>query len=343
MKNHGLALLIVVATAAAPARADATAPSVSLTVTPGTSGGPWRVRIANDGELPVRLAADIRLLTMELTPPDQKKKVDLRCVLPDDARPQSDDGHELVIPGKRSWSQVFDPLFFCFGARERAALVPGTIVKAKLGWKGRTARPGKPAPPPSPPFVIAPVGASVGQLTPMNEIEAAAITLAEAVKPQTPAKTEGATPPALSLTVPETLDAARGIEIGTTVTIANTSDRAVTTMLRPDTLGFTVSGPAGSVSCGRPKQVESPIRESFTTLAPRGRTSISLLLTAVCPSGTFDEPGLYRVIPRIDTRTASGRPLGLRTWDDEAAGTTPLLLRIRSPRRPSLPSRPSLD
>jgi hypothetical protein len=79
------------------------------------------------------------------------------------------------------------------------------------------------------------------------------------------------------------------------------------------------------------------------TLAPKGRASISLLVTAVCPAGTFDEPGAYRVFPRLDTRTASGRPIGLRTWDDEAEGATPTLLRVRSPRRPTLPARPSLD
>jgi hypothetical protein len=343
VKRSGFALaLLAVAATARPARAEAAAPAVKLTVTPGTNGGPWAVRVANEGELPVRLTADVRLLSMELTAPDQKKRVELRCVLPEDARPQSDDGRELVIPGKRSWSQVFDPFFFCFGPKERAALVTGTVIKARFGWKPPRVRPGAKPVALAPPFAIAPVGAAIGQLTPLKELEAVPVTLGEAVKVAAGTGAEG-TAPALTLTLPDALDASRGVELGTTVTVANSSERAVTLLLRPDTLAFTVSGPAGSVSCGTPKQVASPIRESFTTLGPKGRSQVSLLLTAVCPSGTFDEPGAYRVFPRIDTRTASGRPIGLKTWDDEASGRTPMLLRIRTPRRPTVATKPALD
>jgi hypothetical protein len=342
VRRFAFALALISVATAAPARAETTAPSVTLTVTPGTNGGPWRVRVTNDGELPVRLAADVRLLSLELTPPDQKKKAELRCLLPDDARPSSDDGYEIVIPGKRSWSQVFDPFFFCFGAKERAALLTGTVVKARFGWKPPRARPGAKPAPPSPPFAIAPVGAAIGQLAPLKELEAAPVTLGETVKVGATTAAEGAAP-ALTLTLPDALDASRGVELGTTVTVANASERAVTLLLRPDTLAFTVSGPGGSVSCGTPKQVASPIRESFTTLGPKGRSQISLLLTAVCPAGTFDEPGAYRVFPRIDTRTASGRAIGLKTWDDEASGRTPMLLRIRTPRRPTVAPRPALD
>lgn len=286
---------------------------------------------------------------MELIPPastepkDKKKKpTELRCTLPDDARPSTDEGRELVIPPKRSWSSVFDPFFYCFGARERAALVPGTVVKARFGWRPPSPRKGKVAPL-TPPFAIAPVGAAIGQLSPMKELEAPPVTLSEAVKVEESTSSDGSSPPALSLTLPEAMDASRGVELSTTVTVTNTSERSVTTMIRPDTLGFTVKGPAGSVSCGTPKQVGSPIRESFTTLKPKGRAQVSLLLTAVCPPGTFDDPGTYRVFPRIDTRTASGQSIGLRTWDDEASGKKPMILRIRKPRRETVAPKPTLD
>jgi hypothetical protein len=91
------------------------------------------------------------LLVLEVTPPagfvDEvavakakavRKKVEppkpLRCELPADARPSNDEGHDLVVPAKRSWSATFDPSFYCFGARERAMLVSGLpgIGKSRL-------------------------------------------------------------------------------------------------------------------------------------------------------------------------------------------------------------------
>src|SRR5512135_2787011 len=93
---------------AAPTEA-ADPPPLVLTVTPppaGKGGGPWRLRVANNGDVPVRIAADPRLLSLELTPKEGKP---LRCVLPDDTRPTSDEGRELVVPGKRSWTVAIDP------------------------------------------------------------------------------------------------------------------------------------------------------------------------------------------------------------------------------------------
>src|SRR5205085_12322626 len=98
----------------------------------------------------------------------------------------------------RSWSATFDPLFYCFGAKERALLVPGTTVKAHLGWPAPLATPknAKKAPAPSAPYVVSPVGASVGQLAPMKEIEASTFTLAEAVTAAPPPSSAAAASPA---------------------------------------------------------------------------------------------------------------------------------------------------
>lgn len=94
------------------------APQVTLKVTPGAGGAPWRLQIENKGEGPVRIPADPRLLVIDLTPAatseeiaDTKKnakKKDAappdprRCVLPDDTRPTSDETQELIIPAARS-------------------------------------------------------------------------------------------------------------------------------------------------------------------------------------------------------------------------------------------------
>jgi hypothetical protein len=337
------------------------AAQVTLKVTPGSGGGPWSLRVENGGDLPVRIPGNARLLSMELTPPaateatpvakNKKPAGPIKCVLPDDSRPSTDDGLELVVPSKRSWSVTFDPLFYCFGARERGALVVGTSVKARFGWVTPTARAGAKAPALNPPFAVTPVGAAVGKIAPAKGIDADAFTLTEAVTANavgsTGSSSNGGGDPdasnAVTLSVPEAMDAARGVELGTTVSLTNGTDRPITLLYRPDMLLFTVSTPAGNIPCGFPRQVAAPIRELFTTVAVKGKIDTTVLFTAICPAGTFDEPGIYRVMPRVDTRGASGRQLGLKTWEGVATGKTPLLVRVRTPRKAALPARPTLD
>jgi len=367
-----LASSLVVVTTTTGARAEEEsasplpAPPLTLSVQPGTSGGPWKLRIENPGDVPVRIAADARLLVLEVTPPPgfvdpaaakakravtTPKKSDepaiVRCALPEDARPHADEGNELVVPGKRSWSATFDPFLYCFSARERAVLVSGATVKARFGWAPPPPKPNvKPSTKvvaPAPPFVAAPVGAAIGRIAPARVLDAAPFTLAESV----------AAPPALppargsepfSVTMPDTLDVGRGNEISTVVTIANESDKPISLLFRPEVLRFNVAGPAGSVACGSQRVVGSPIRELFSTVGVKGRASASVLLTAICPSDTFDVAGIYRVTPVLDTSGASGRPVGLKTFDGTVSGSQPLLLRVRSPRRPTTSStHPALD
>lgn len=327
------------------------APSVTLTVTPGPGGGPWRLAVQNNGEAPVRLTADPRLLVLEVMRPASEapaKGVKARvpatvtCVLPDDARPASDEGRDLVLPSKRSWSANFDPLFYCFGAR--SALVAGATVKASFGWRSAAPRRGAKPGAPTPPFAVSPVGASLGQVAPAKLIEAAPITLTETVSiaPAT-ATTTAESKPELEPLLPEASDVGRGTEIGTTVTLANRSDRSAIVLFRPSTILFTVRGPNGSVACGQPRTIESPIRELYATIGAKQKLAQSLLLTSVCPAGTFDDPGVYRVIPQIDTTGTSARKIGLKTWDGAASGTAPMLLRVRTSRRPTPPTRPTLD
>jgi len=333
---------------------------LTLSLAAGTGGGPWKVRVENTGEAPIRLAADPRVLTLEVTPPagtvvtTTKKKpgakpepTSFTCTLPADSRPSTDDGSELVVPSRRSWSHTFDPFFYCFGARERAALVTGATVVARLGWTTPTPRvkPKKPAPL-APPFVASPVGAGLGRFAAAKQLESAPITLTEAVTalPASPTPPPPAGP-GVGVSMSETADFARGKEMAMTVTAANEQERAATLLFRTETLRFTVNGPAGSVSCGAPKTVDAPIRELFTTLGVKGKTSLTLLVDAVCPVDTFDAPGVYRVTAMLDTSGASGKTIGLRTWDGEARAKQPALVRVRAPRRAGSPAsaRPTLD
>lgn len=329
------------------------APALAFKVAPASSG-PWRMSIENTGDVPIRIPADARLLVLDLAPPaaapepkEPKKKAPagpIRCTLPDDARPSSDEGHELVLPPHRSWSSTFDPLFYCFSAKERAALVAGTSVKAWFGWPARLTATGPKATraaTAAPPFAAAPVGAAVGRVSSVKALEADAVALTDAVV-VAPSKSGEDTKP-VTLSLPEAMDALRGAELLTTVSLHNGSDRPLTLLYRPEMILFTVNGPLGPVSCGFPRQVHAPIRELFATIGVKGRTDTTVLFTTTCPAGTFDEPGIYRLSARLDTTQASGRPINLKSWDDIAESRAPLLLRVRTPRRPQPAIRPTLD
>ena len=372
---------VVTAAVASSAHADdgaLAAPPLVVSLTPGSGGAPWKLRVENTGDVPVRVAADPRLLVLDVTPPagfvdptiktkraaaaKPEEPKPTRCILPDDARPASDEGKDLVIPAKRSWSTNVDPLFACFGARERAMLVSGATVTAHFGWPAplpkagaASARGAKKPAVIAPPFVTAPVGAAVGKIAPAKELVSTPVTLTENVAGATPSAAgasapSGALPPlppgsaSLVVTMPEALDVARGAEISTTVTVANEGDKAAVLLFRSDMLRFNVAGPAGSVACGTPREVDAPIRELYSTIAPKARSSLSVLVTAVCPADTFDEPGVYRVTAVLDTSQASGRSIGLKTWDGTAEARTPMLLRVRTPRRaPTSTTRAALD
>jgi hypothetical protein len=228
-----------------------------------------------------------------------------------------------------------DPLFLCFNAR--AALVSGATVEATFGFDARGK--GKPLPP----FVAAPVGADEASRAPQKALTAAPVTLTDAHASAFALPVSDA-PSGVSLAMPTSMDAARGVELGSSVTLKNGTDRALTLLFRPELVGFTVAGPLGTIECASAaKQVAAPIRELFSSIRPRGRADLGVLVSAVCPPGAFDEAGLYRVMAKLDTRNASGRPLGLSTWDDIATSSSPMLLRVRSSRRRGMAPRPTLD
>lgn len=339
--------------AAEEAASASAASSLVLAVTPGEGGAPWTMRVTNTGELPVRVAADPRILALDVTPPGGATST---CVLPADARPATDEGQELVVPAKRSWSATIDPLLYCFDAKVRGALVPGATVKARFGWP--EPRGGKPKAKAEGPFVAAPAFAAVGKLTPSRALEATPFTLTDGQRvsaapllPSTPGKPPqrapssgpDETPSSLVLTASPSLDVARGVEMPINVTLVNEGDRAATLVFRPEMIRFRVAGPAGTVSCGSTVERASPIRELFSTIAPRGRASQTVLLAATCPGGTFDKPGLYRATAILDTSRSSGRAIELRTFDGVVTAKEPSLVRVRAARRPQPTKRPALD
>lgn len=321
-------------------------PNVELTVqaTPGSTR--WKVRIENKDAVPLRLVADARLVSFEIEPPAEAapanpraaKPKPVKCTLPADMRPQSDDERLLVLPPGRAYAETIDPRLYCFGAKESAALAAGGKVTALMGWTGALTRP----------FVISPFEGVEPRVAAAKSIASAPFTLpasSSPIPPPPPAPTASATlTPKLSVSIPQFIDAATGNELAVTVSVANASDRAVVLRLRADTVTFDVTAPNGTTTrCSRPQLLGTPMRELFDTVPAHGSANLAVLLSAVCPAGTFDQVGLYQIVPGIDTRRASGEKIGLATFEGEVAGTQPSLLRVRTARNPPPKPRPVLE
>ncbi|MGK4455691.1 hypothetical protein, partial [Klebsiella pneumoniae] len=89
-------------------------------------------------------------------------------------------------------------------------------------------------------------------------------------------------------------------------TISNDGARPVTLLFRPETIGFDIIGPTGATRCTWPASPGGSVREAFTTLAPKAKQSVSVLLGALCPDIAFNQGGLFIVRPRVDTRGVVG-------------------------------------
>jgi hypothetical protein len=323
----------------------AAAPEVALEiVAPAADAARWKLRVVNKGSVPLRLAADARLLSFEIEPDatpgateTPKKPKPVTCALPADMRPAGDDERVLVLPPGRAFGETFDPQLYCFGATESAALRAGGRVTARMGFspgRGKLERP----------FVISPFDGIEPRVAAAKEIAAPSFTLAALAPAAPPAASAPLTGPRLSVALPEWLDANRGAEAAGTVTVSNAGDRPVTLRLRPDTVTFSVATPGGaSVRCGRGTAMGTPVRELFDTVPARGSAALPVLLAALCPAATFDQAGLYRVVPTLDTRRASGERIGLATFDGEVVGTRASLLRVRAAQRHPPIVRPSLE
>jgi hypothetical protein len=129
-------------------------PAVRLWMVATAPQGPWTMRLDNEGEKPVRIPADVRLLRFEIEPdpyvaPSEpadsrpKKWVKAKtpakplvCKLPAPLRPEGfpDSSSLLLRPGE-SYVESFDPRLFCFGKGVTEKLAGGAVVHVRFGWE----------------------------------------------------------------------------------------------------------------------------------------------------------------------------------------------------------------
>lgn len=348
-----LRLVALLAATQAASPAPSLPPQAALTLeVAATVGGPWKLVATNTGDEALRFAADARLLRLEVTPPPPEPKAGsklkpkapkmIECRLPTDFRP-SGVAHDraVVLEAGARWEESFDPSLYCFGAKEREALVPGAEIVVKLGFptpRVKVAK-GKLPPPPPPPYIAEPTG--LDSPTPgLPEIVAEAFVLTEEADPDdppsqvTPPK-EDAEPkaPKLAVSAPSHLDAASERSIVISTTVRNAGKRSMLVRLRRDQLFFDVEGPTGLHRCGPMDAPRAVPRDFFSTMAPSQSRTFDLRLMEVCPTGAFDRPGLYRVRAGILVPHGSADP-AWGAFEGSALAETTTLVRVRTGARP---------
>jgi hypothetical protein len=308
-----------------PAAPAAPPPDVRLTIEVPTTRGTWTMRVTNAGDVPVRIAADARLLSFDVTPRSARKTA--HCVLPADLRPSDELDRALVVPPKRAYTERFEPRLYCFGAAEADALVPGATVVAHLGWTGKRTHA---------PYEVEPIEDLTPAVSPIGALDAPAIALPDEPTASPPTTAPGAAavadpvPAHLSIFGPRAIDAGTAIGIDLAVTLRNDGDHHVMVRFRPEQLSFDVIGPAGAERCGIGTPASAPTREAFSTLGSGGSATLSVVLSSYCTGHTLDQAGLLVVRPRLDTRRASGAEIGLRTFDGEVLAAKPTLVRLHN-------------
>jgi hypothetical protein len=310
----------------APPPPSAPAAGLTLHVTPGAFGTPWTYELTNVDSQPLRVMTDPRLLMLDVTRPlaegSKGKPVTAHCTLPSELHPSDDDKARVILPTV-TFVETFDPRQYCFSASEALVLVPGSEVVARLGWAGTGT---------SPPFVADQIDGGEAR-SGVKELRAEAVTVPDEM-PEPEGEAAAVHTEPLAVSTSARIDSEHGRQIDITVSVENTTSRTVRLMLRPETLTFEVASTRGVHECASKKGPGAPIAEVMTEIPPHGKTSTDVLLAALCPEGTVDAAGLYTVRAGIDTRRASGRSLGMQTFEGRVVAQRPSLVRVRWDKAP---------
>jgi hypothetical protein len=307
-------------------------PTLKLTVDAPGPDASWTVRVENTGAVPVRIVADARVLALDIqeegadedaSPRKGHASHGVRCELPADMRPSDLDERTVVLPTGRSYAEKIDPRLFCFGAHDAAALVAGAKVTPHL--VGTRDVP-----------VVRPVEQVEPAVGSVADLAGDVATIGPAATAAAPSK-ESPAGEGLVVTTPPFADYGVGWEAEVTVTVTNRSRETIPFLLRPETIVLDVTGPSGVgvtdpspvVHCAWPGSPPPAIYEMFTRLAHNESSSVTVLLSALCPDGALQRPGLYVVHASLDTRAAGGGATGVKAFAGKVLGASTTRLRVR--------------
>jgi len=351
-------LLVLFLGAAVPPKKGDDAPplppaQIVLRIDAPDAGGPWKMVVTNKGDVPVRFAADGRLLSFEVPKPEDpygtKKKLKISpplvCKLPAELRPTGvvEDRAVMLGPGAR-YEEVISPALYCFGDALAKALVPGATVVAKLGFAPPARPPKKDALPP-PPFIAEPATPRPN-VAPLKQIVSEPFVLPAAANFST-APADAAPPsddpnsPRIELTGPTRVDTANELTVGMTLSVKNVGGRPTAVHTRRDHLMFEIDGPGGSAHCGAPAERRNVPADAFVPLAPGAARSIDVWVGEMCADMVFDRPGLYRVRPSI-AFPATAASSTIKVWSDTVTAKEPVLVRVKQGRLPFYTTPPQV-
>ncbi len=317
-------------------------PELSLTMRERGPNLPWQMTLANQGASSQKVVADPRLLWFEVEVPGKKKTA--TCKLPKDSFPTRIDRRTVVTlaPGE-GVEQSFDPRLYCFSAGGQWQLVPGALVTAHFGWpeKKKTSwKKGKrvvtPAPKQKAPFVAEPADDKADD-TEGSTKEIVAQTFAlrsdyarwseHGIKPDH----EDESPIEMSTVQGSDAQAERTATIR--ITLKNRSKETQTVYFRRELVKYEVMRPDGLATCDPQPDSRAPDRQAFLRLRPGRSISATSRLVELCPTGTFDKPGLYLVHARFQA-TETGEDFDLDGFVGEVASRGPATIRIKTGEQP---------
>lgn len=328
-----------------------TPPNLTLHVSERGPGRPWSLSIANHGSEPAVLAADPRLLRLDVLVPGKKKQE--TCRLPGDLFPSRADKRTwlLLEPGE-GVEQHFDPRLYCFATGGQWQLVPGTVVTPRFGWpeKKKTVwKKGKrveETPKQDAPFAVLPAPAK-GKAKPddeggVKELSGEPFALksdyAEWSRTRVEADKKASEESPLVLKMAQGSDAQAERSATVQITLQNRSKHAETVYFRRELVSFEVMRPDGLVTCDPQPDSRSPDRQAFTRLGPGGSISVVSRLIELCPTGTFGSPGLYLIHARYDAME-SGEDWNIDAFVGRVVSRSPATVRIRTGEQPFLQKR----
>jgi len=317
-------------------------PHIALRLEPRPQNA-WVVSIVNEGDAPLEIVADARLLRLEVEPPSDveetaepgaaKSKAKFKklakkptektftCTLPLAMR--SDERTLVLAPGRR-YLEAIDPRLFCLDASKK--IIEGTKVTAKLGWAPAKQGAQKP------PFIVRPPPSSTGSLAAMKELVAEPVVVTKKNAPRfgNGAPSSGKTK-ALVARAGKAQSALRATNAQVTLQVENVSEETVSVYARPQLVAATVRSPRGIVTACDGWARPAPIVDFVVRLKPNARWSATVLLASICPKGTFDLPGLYEIVPRLHADPVPWEPKAIV---GDIVADTPQLLRIEEGEKP---------
>ena len=271
-----------------------------------------RVTVKNEAPGTASMLADGRFLRADIEGAKGNRAV---CTYPADGVK----GARRDIPGGGELTFDVPPETLCFGMAEYNAWLQGGTLSVRYGAAGD----------------------NVAMLLPLADAKAKPKVYATAQSAKVPLPPSASVLPQLpstqefSVSATPRVDTMSGTGLALNITVSNIGQSTRTAWLRPGAVLLQVTGPKGlQVRCAPQRALVNPPREMFSTLGPKGSTTIYISADELCPDGTFDEPGLYRIEAQVDSRPGGGRVKGLETYDAVFTAQALTLLRRRSPSTP---------